>query len=197
MNKSESINELATALAKAQSEMKGATKSKSNPFFKSTYADLSCVLDACREALTKNGLSISQMPEVCEDGISLTTMMLHSSGQWISSEFRMPVTKKDPQAFGSALTYSRRYALAAIVGIAQEDDDANSASGLTSAPTNVINLSQQKEITDICEQINVDITKFCAHMAIPSIDALPVSKFKEAMNKLAVKAKKANESATQ
>lgn len=129
MLKSEQINELAAALAKAQGQLEGAKKSSSNPFFKSKYADLAECWNTCREALTANGISVIQMPEeINETGrLNITTMLAHSSGQYISSTLTMTVTKLDPQAIGSAITYGRRYALAAMVGLAQEDDDGEKA----------------------------------------------------------------------
>jgi hypothetical protein len=130
MNKSEQINELAAALAKAQSGMKAAIKDSSNPFFKSNYADLAAVWDACKSQLAANGLAISQHPATDEHGnILVETALIHSSGQWMSSTLAMKPVKNDPQAFGSAITYARRYALAAVVGVVTEDDDGNHASG--------------------------------------------------------------------
>ena len=129
MLKSEQINELAAALAKAQGQIEGAKKSSSNPFFKSKYADLAECWNTCREALTANEISVIQMPEeINENGrLNITTMLAHSSGQYISSTLTMTVTKLDPQAIGSAITYGRRYALAAMGGLAQEDDDGEKA----------------------------------------------------------------------
>lgn len=129
MLKSEQINELSAALAKAQGQIEGAKKSSSNPFFKSKYADLAECWNTCREALTANEISVIQMPEeINENGrLNITTMLAHSSGQYISSTLTMTVTKLDPQAIGSAITYGRRYALAAMVGLAQEDDDGEEA----------------------------------------------------------------------
>lgn len=127
MNHSEQINELAASLAKAQGQIEGAKKDSANPFFKSKYADLASVWEACRMQLSSNGLSVTQCPEESENGIAIETMLLHSSGQWIKSRYTMPVSKLDAQAVGSAITYARRYALSAIVGIAPEDDDGNSA----------------------------------------------------------------------
>lgn len=129
MLKSEQINELAAALAKAQGQIEGAKKSSSNPFFKSKYADLAECWNTCREALTANEISVIQMPEeINENGrLNITTILAHSSGQYISSTLTMTVTKLDPQAIGSAITYGRRYALAAMVGLAQEDDDGEKA----------------------------------------------------------------------
>jgi hypothetical protein len=141
MLKSESIAQLADALSKAQAEMEAAKKDSANPFFKSKYADLASVWDACRGPLGKYGLSVCQMPETGEGVIAVHTMLMHSSGEWISSELRMRPIKDDPQGLGSAITYARRYALAAAVGIAPEDDDGNQASGksakVTEAPRTI------------------------------------------------------------
>jgi len=128
MNKSTLIAELALSLSKAQGAIKGALKDSLNPHFKTKYADLASVWDACREQLAKNELSVVQMPDVSETGgVAIETILMHSSGQWISSRFVMPLAKPDAHGVGSAITYARRYALAAMVGIAPEDDDGNKA----------------------------------------------------------------------
>ena len=129
MPQSESIKELATALSKVQGELTYAKKDSANPFFKSRYADLESVWDACRDLLARNGLSVIQMPgNYFEGRMWLVTRLCHSSGEWIEQEMSVPVPKADPQGAGSALTYMRRYALAAFIGIVQADDDANAAS---------------------------------------------------------------------
>ena len=128
MDKSEHINELATALNKAQDQMSGALKDAKNPFFKSNYADLGSVVRAIKEPFSANGLSYSQFP-LFEDGkVGVETILMHTSGQWLSSILLLPMTKQDPQAAGSAITYARRYALQAIAGVPAEDDDGNAAS---------------------------------------------------------------------
>lgn len=128
MEKSEQINEIATALNKAQDEMGGAAKDAKNPFFKSKYADLSSVVKAVKEPFASNGLSYSQFP-IYQDGlVGVETILMHTSGQWISSVLLLPMTKKDPQAAGSAITYARRYSLQAVAGIPSEDDDGQLAS---------------------------------------------------------------------
>lgn len=127
MNKSEHLNELASAVSKMQGELKPAKKDSKNPFFKSNYADLSSVTDACREALAKHGLAVTQVTSETEHGLVLHTVLMHSSGQWISGEMPVRPVKNDPQGMGSALTYARRYALQAIVGVAAEDDDGEAA----------------------------------------------------------------------
>jgi hypothetical protein len=128
MNKSESIKELASALAKAQGQIKGALKTESNPFFKSKYADLASVVEAIREPLSTNGLSYVQIAHSLENSAAIETMILHSSGEWLScGAVSVPVSKADAQGFGSAMTYARRYSLSAAFGVAPEDDDGNAA----------------------------------------------------------------------
>ena len=133
--KSESINELAAALAKAQGEMAYAAKDRENPHFKSSYATLASVWEACRGPLSKHGLSVTQLASSEQGFAAVTTILMHSSGQWVQSETRVPTTKNDAQGVGSAITYARRYALSAIVGIApDDDDDGNGASRRPDAP---------------------------------------------------------------
>lgn len=127
MNMSTQINELVTALAKAQGRIQPAIKDKKNPHFKSSYADLSSVWDACRSALSENGLAVIQTVETHDKEPVLITTLAHSSGQWMRSEMPIITQKMDPQGIGSALTYYRRYSLASIVGVAPEDDDAEGA----------------------------------------------------------------------
>jgi hypothetical protein len=132
MNQSESIAKLSEALAKAQGVMEGASKDSSNPFFKSKYADLSSVWEACRKPLSDNGLSVVQTSEFIpehSDMICIETMLCHSSGEWIRGRLAVKPVKSDPQSAGSCITYLRRYSLQSIVGIAPEDDDGNAASG--------------------------------------------------------------------
>jgi len=126
MNKSEQINELATALAKAQGKMKGAIKDSSNPFFKSKYADLANVIDDIRLPFSENGLSYMQYTISTEKGLELETMIMHSSGQWISATHPIKPAKEDMQAVLAATTYARRGLLSAMAGVSQIDDDGNS-----------------------------------------------------------------------
>lgn len=129
MMQSESLGKLAEALAKAQSTMEEAKEDSKNPFFKSNYADLTSVWRACRKSLTSNGLSVVQTTDMKDDKITVVTTLIHSSGEWMRGCLPLVLTKNDPQTMGSALTYARRYALAAIVGVCKEgeDDDAEQA----------------------------------------------------------------------
>lgn len=126
-NMSANVNELMTALAKAQGKIQPASKDKANPYFKSKYADLASVWDACRDALSDNGLSVIQTVDHRETSMVLITILGHSSGQWVRSEMPIITAKNDPQTLGSAITYYRRYCLSAIVGVAPDDDDGEKA----------------------------------------------------------------------
>lgn len=125
--------ELATALADAQAEIDAAPKTESNPFFKSTYADLATVRAAIRDAFGKHGLSVIQIPQFGGGVVSVTTILLHKSGQYIEGTLAVQPVKDrtgfvTPQAVGSAITYARRYSLMAFAGVAPDDDDGNEAS---------------------------------------------------------------------
>jgi len=123
---SESIAELAKALNKVQSEHLFALTDKENPFFKSKYADLSSVWSVARDPLIKNGLSVVQTFDVGNNMMPIiVTTLLHTSGEWIRGSLEMPILKADPQAVGSSITYGRRYALSAMLGICPEDDDGD------------------------------------------------------------------------
>lgn len=132
MQKSDSIKELATALAKAQGEIENASKNSNNPHFKSKYADLAEVLNTVRPVFAKHGISVIQAPSYDAGIASVETMLAHISGEWMANTCSAPVSKQDAQGVGSAITYLRRYSLAAFAGIAQEDDDGNSAVGHSS-----------------------------------------------------------------
>ena len=124
----EDMKELFTALSKAQSEMAHAEKGKVNPAFGSKYAELSDVIDATLNVLNLHGLCVIQMPTIAGETYILKTTLGHTSGQSIT--FDTPIVVKDPknpQSFGSGVTYARRYALSSLCCIAQDDDDGNNA----------------------------------------------------------------------
>jgi len=131
MEKSESIKNLAIALCKFQGTVEKIVKTATNPFFKSKYASLADILDVIREPLQVNGLSFVQFPEG-ESG--LTTMLMHESGEHITATYIMKPVKNDPQGQGSAITYQRRYALGAILGLNIDDDDDGTQASKQTAP---------------------------------------------------------------
>jgi hypothetical protein len=126
---SSDVTELAKAMLKVQAALSPALKDKTNPFTKSTYATLNSVMDSCRTALLAESIWLTQYPSPVESGnLGLVTKLTHAdSGQWQSSLLVIPLPKADPQGYGSALTYARRYALSAMLGMVTEDDDDGEA----------------------------------------------------------------------
>lgn len=195
MEMSDNIKELATAFSKAQAAVEGATKDSNNPHFKTKYADLGAVWAACRDALTSNGLSVVQFPgELIENRMTMTTMLMHSSGQWMRETLSIPLSKVDAQGYGSATTYARRYALAAVVGVCPEDDDGNAASepqrqNGTREPRPVGNIDEKQlaELTALAQEVNANVGAFCDYLRVKSLSDLPVSRYQEAVRALQAK----------
>lgn len=131
---SSTIGKLAFALAKAQGEMTAAKKDSANPFFKSKYADLNEVWSTIRTPLAANQLAVIQATRIDGNEVRLETTLAHSSGEWICSAYPVAPQKRDPQGYGSALTYARRYALSALVGVVSEIDDDGESAMIRTAP---------------------------------------------------------------
>ena len=130
MNTSETLDLIAPALLAAQKEINNASKDAKNPHFRSSYASLGSVIEAVKEPLNRNNITVIQsLSSGSGSGLYLNTRLLHASGQWIEDASFSPLPKADPQGVGSACTYLRRYSLAAMLCITQEDDDGNAASG--------------------------------------------------------------------
>lgn len=188
MYQSEHINELASALAKAQSNIGPATKDGYNPFFKSKYADLSNVWAACKDPLNRNGLAIVQSMSYEEKQMILVTTLIHTSGQWMRSKLPISPTKNDIQGLGSAITYLRRYALAALAGVVTDDDDGNAAassgnnkvSHKLSMPITKEKSKELKEILDECEPAyQSNFWKYLRQKvdSLQTLDQLPVDMY--------------------
>lgn len=129
MKTSETLTKIAPALVQAQDSIKFAIENAKNPHLKNKYADLSSVIDAVKPSLNAVGIAFLQTPSPSDDGrLHLTTRLLHSSGEWIEDTATCALSKQDPQGFGSALTYLRRYSLSSICGLYADDDDGNRAS---------------------------------------------------------------------
>lgn len=186
---SESINELAGALAKAQGDMKAAAKSKENPFFKSSYADLPAIWEACRDALAKNGLAVVQAPQSDGTAITLETTLVHSSGQWMRSRYPVNPTKQDPQGYGSALSYAKRYCLAAMVGVVADDgsdDDGEAASGRNGSGK--LDAAQLQNVRDLIERSGSDVEKLCKYFKVSALPDLTVADYPRLVETLNAKA---------
>lgn len=196
MNQSEQINELATALSKAQASIGPAIKDSYNPFFKSKYADLSSVWAACKEPLTKNGLAVVQTMSAQEGKMFLITTLTHSSGQWMSSTLPICPMKNDPQGLGSAITYLRRYSLASITGVTTDDDDGQSAStppsrsSESSSSGSIIGVSKGKELKGMLDQCDIGYqSNFWVYLkkkvpGIHSLENLPASLYEQVNSSL-------------
>lgn len=148
------IEKLVTALSKAQSEMREVKKDSKNTYFKADYGDLTSVWRACKTALFDNGLSVIQTMDHKEEEIILVTTLAHTSGQWMRSYLPLAITKRSPQEVGSAITYARRYALAAIVCICPEGDDDDAEEAMKEA--------RKKEIEKPKEEKPIEDTKISA-----------------------------------
>lgn len=161
MKKSEQINELVSALSKAQAAMLPAKFNRTNPFFKNKYADLASCIECSRKPLTDNGLAIMQYCEMIDERLTLITMLAHSSGQYITSEYPLYTAKMDSQSLGSAITYAKRYSLSAMLCIAaDEDDDAEAAHGRTKDDAKKDTQDNKKSIQDPKSKISI------AHMNV-------------------------------
>jgi hypothetical protein len=191
MKSSESLEKLSLALCAAQGAMGGAVKGSANPFFKSSYADLTSVIKAIKQPCFDNGLSYVQLPHRDGNSIGVVTRLMHTSGQWLEHEFTLPMVKGDPQAAGSAITYARRYALQALFGIPAVDDDGESAMIRGDKPS-LIDESQLAVIFDLLEKTDSDIEKFCKAFHIEGVEAMLSSQFDKAMAALNRKLKDAN-----
>jgi hypothetical protein len=128
MKTSESIAKLAPALVKAQAAMTAAAKSATNPHFKSKYSDLATIIEAAKPHLNANGIAFLQAAANDSTGVAVTTRLQHDSGEWIEETIYLPVPQQTPQAYGSAITYAKRYQLQSMTGLPSEDDDGQKAS---------------------------------------------------------------------
>lgn len=187
--------ELFAALALAQGEIENASKNQVNGAFskgpnaKPSYADLAEVLNTIRPVFAKHGLSLIQSPGFDGSMASVTTVLAHQSGGYMTSTASCVPAKADAQGIGSATTYLRRYSAAAVAGIAQEDDDGNAAAH--NKPHAVVNAEQAATIRDLLEATASDTDKFCAAFGVESVDAMPVAKYAAAVAALNRKAQRA------
>jgi len=176
MKTSETISKIAPALLKAQKAIKAALKDATNPHFKSKYADLSSVVDAVKGPLNDAGITFMQGVEDAENGVAVETMLLHESGEWLSSTIKIPASKQDAQGYGSATTYARRYGLQAMCGVPAEDDDGNAAT--KAAPINPttgvwdgMDMEQKQMIQTVVDCIRAELESKGAESAYALLQA--------------------------
>lgn len=190
----------AEAFVALQSSIRPAIKDAENEAFKrggkaSRYADLGAVWEAVKEPLRDNGFAVIQVPQFEGETMFLETILLHISGEKMTGRYPLRPSKPDPQGFGSAITYARRYALSAMLGVvADDDDDGNAASGVNGAtnkiPTGKITVEQATTLRTLIERTKSDIEAFCKHFKVESIPDLPLAKFSTAVELLNMKEQK-------
>lgn len=185
---------LASAYALAFAEIEGATKSANNPHFKSKYADLGAVIDAIKPALIKHGLFYTQSPMPSQGGVTIATRLHHASGEVLDlGELFVPANKNDAQAYGSALTYARRYALVTAFGVPTEDDDGNAAARgqiqkgtVSPAPSNIPPITDEQvvKLQSLMQASKANPVGFNQFFGIADLPKLPADRFGEAMEML-------------
>ena len=179
---SESITTIMPAFIKAQANFAPALKSATNPHFKSKYVALDGVIDAVAAPLREQGIAIMQMTDIEDARTILVTRLIHSSGEWLGSRYPVHPVKADPQGEGSALTYARRYALMALVGIAPEDDDGNAAvKAADKAASAPITEEQEATLRDALAANDKQVEGCLAYFQIERLSDLPASKYAMAL----------------
>lgn len=177
-----SEDKICAAYVAAFAELEAATKTASNPHFKSKYADLPTVIDAIKPHLSKHGLAFMQMPKPSEGGISIETILIHTSGDKLSmGVLFVPANRQDAHGYGSALTYARRYALQTCFGLPTEDDDGNAAvKAQQPASVKTITPEQFAQLQLLIDATGTDVTVMAAHYKVPAIAMLPSTAFETA-----------------
>lgn len=196
------MQKISAALVKAQREFGPALKTSSNPHFKSRYADLAACVEAVIDALNNSGIALIQQTHECESGVIVETTFVHESGEVFSAgKLHVPAAKQDPQGYGSALTYARRYSLMAACGIAPEDDDANAATAAVqhrppapapkpAAPVKTLGKSEIETITKLAKTAGVELDAIAKAYAVSTMEEIPLLKTQEIINRLQEKASK-------
>ena len=191
------MKQIAAAFIKAKAEFGPALKNKANPAFRTKYADLSACLEAVDSALLKHGIALIQ--ETFEDstGVTVETVFIHESGESLRcGKLHVPASKQDPQGYGSALSYCRRYSLMAACGIAQEDDDGQAASKAAipqprQAPPELLAAEQIANITALADEVGVKMQTICAFAKVEKLEDAPISAYHPIIKKLEEKRKAA------
>ena len=186
MKTSESIAELASAMALAQAEMGGAHKGASNPFFKKNYADLSSVIAALKAPFAANGLSYVQFPSMSDGMVTVTTRLMHKSGEWLEGTSMAPLAKNDAQAVGACISYLRRYSLQSAAGIPAVDSDMELGMDRTPAAPAPATITEQQaqELQAIAQHTGTMLTKICSAYKVDDIYQLNATQFDQVMERL-------------
>jgi len=185
---------LHSAMALAFAKIEAATKSANNPHFRSKYADIGAVIDAIKPALVNHGLFFTQHPQPSEGGVTVETVLHHAGGESVSlGSLFVPANKNDAQAFGSALTYCRRYALVTAFGVPTEDDDGNAAARRGQSEERTV--SSQQPITSeqvvrlqsLIKATSSNTNAFCNLLGVQKLPDIAANRFDEALGLLETK----------
>jgi hypothetical protein len=189
MKSSATLGAISPALVKALGELRGVAKDSRNVHFKNDYASLEAVIETARPVLAAHGLAFMQgLGEYVGGAMTVSTRILHESGEWIESDFQMPVAKSDPQGTASASTYARRYSLMGILGLPAVDDDGEAATAPARAvPDKAISQDQADALRVEIEAVGADPAKFLAFFKIKSLEAMPAGRWNEAVAMLEAK----------
>lgn len=179
MRTSDTLAKIAPALVKAAAEIEGAAKSANNTHFRSKYATLESVIDATKEALAKHDLCVVQAPGHMEGNLlTMTTRLIHTSGEWIEAEYQIPLVKCDPQASGSAITYARRYALMALLNVPAVDDDGEAAMDRKpTPPADKLTPEQVKDLADLIKSSGTKPDVVLKYYGVDAINDIPRTAF--------------------
>jgi len=185
---------LHSAMALAFAKIEAATKSANNPHFRSKYADIGAVIDAIKPALVNHGLFFTQHPQPSEGGVTVETVLHHAGGESVSlGSLFVPANKNDAQAFGSALTYCRRYALVTAFGVPTEDDDGNAAARRghgeerTVSPRQPITDEQVVRLQSLIKATSSNTNAFCNLLGVQKLPDITANRFDEALGLLETK----------
>lgn len=177
------MNKIAVAFIKAKKAFAPALKDKTNPAFRSKYADLGACLEAVDDALLDNGIALYQETSEDASGVTVETVLLHESGEAIRcGKLHVPASKQDPQGYGSALTYARRYSLMTACGIAPEDDDGNAASGQRQKAEPTLTKEQIAKIEQAASEADISIADVCKTGKVKSLADIQASRLGSLIN---------------
>lgn len=176
------MKQIAAAFVKAQKSFAPALKTSQNPHFRSRYADLSACVEAVIDALNDNGIALMQIPHESDSGVIVETVFVHESGETLSGgKLYTPASKQDPQGYGSALTYARRYGLMAACGIAPEDDDGNAAVKAKPEPVKTITEKQAQDLDALITEVGADKAAFLKFAKLTKLEDMKASDYDKAV----------------
>lgn len=179
------MKQIAAAFVKAQKSFAPALKTSQNPHFRSRYADLSACVEAVIDALNDNGIALMQIPHESDSGVIVETVFVHESGETLSGgKLYTPASKQDPQGYGSALTYARRYGLMAACGIAPEDDDGNAAVKAKPEPVKTITEKQAQDLDALITEVGADKDAFLKFAKLEMLEQMKASDYDKAVKAL-------------